>query len=113
MRAAALHDLARVVAYSEGVFAARSLIVQALGEAADGSALKALLHRDLGFSMGVSTEGFTAATMREFRAARGIAERLADETLISQLVAFDAVADFVTGHGVRRDLIERALAHSP
>jgi DNA-binding CsgD family transcriptional regulator len=112
-RAAALHDLARVIAYSEGVFAARSLIVQALDEAADGSALKALLHRDLGFAMGVSTEGFSAATMAEFRAARGIAERLADETLISQLVAFDAVAKFVTGHGVRRDLIGRALAHGP
>jgi len=113
VRAVALHYLARVIAYSEGVLAARGLIVQALSEAADGSLLKALLHRDLGFAMGVGTEGFTAATIREFRAARAIAERLADETLISQLVAFDAVADFVTGHGVRRDLIERALEHRP
>jgi len=113
VRAAALHDLARVIAYSEGVFAARPLLVQALAAAPDGSALKALLHRDLGFAMAVGTEGFTAATRAQFRCARGIAERLADETLICQLEAFDAVADFVTGHGVRRDLIERALAHRP
>lgn len=113
VRAAALHDLARVIAYSEGVFAARPLLVQALGEAADGFELKALLHRDLGFTMGVGTEGFTAATMREFRAARLIAERMADETLIAQLEAFDAVADFVTGRGLRRDLIDQALARRP
>ncbi len=110
VRAAALHDLARVVGYSEGAVASRSLLVQALSEAAPGSALKALLHRDLGFAMGISTDGFTAATVREFRAAYDIAERTSDEALISQLVAFQALAEFVTGRGVRRDLIERALA---
>jgi DNA-binding NarL/FixJ family response regulator len=110
VRAAALHDLARVVGYSEGAFAARSLLILALGEAAPGSALTALLHRDLGFAMGVSTDGFTAATMREFAAAYDTAQRIADEALISQLVAFQALAEFVTGHGVRNDLIERALA---
>ncbi len=110
-RAAALHDLARVVGYSEGAFASRALLVQALGEAADGSALKAALHRDLGYVMGISTDGFTAATQREFQAAYDIAERIPDEALMSQLVAFQALAEFVTGHGVRRDLIDRALAH--
>jgi DNA-binding CsgD family transcriptional regulator len=113
VRAGALHHLARVIAYSEGVFAARSLLVQALAEAADGTARKALLHRDLGFTMGVSTDGFNDATMREFLAAQRIAGRLGDRTLLAQLDAFDAMANFVTGHGVRQDLIARALDHRP
>jgi DNA-binding NarL/FixJ family response regulator len=112
-RAAALHDLARVIAYSEGVYAARSLLVQALAEADDGTALTALLHRDLGFTMGVSTDGFSAATIREFEAARDIAERLDDQTLLAQLEAFEAMAGFVSGHGLRRDTIGRALARRP
>jgi DNA-binding CsgD family transcriptional regulator len=109
--AAALHELARVVGYSEGLFAARSLLVQALGEAPDGSALKALVHRDLGFVMGIGTEGLTDETAAQFRAATEIAERTGDKALLSQLTAFDAVSAFVTGHGVRRDLIDQALGH--
>jgi DNA-binding CsgD family transcriptional regulator len=111
--AAALHDLARVISYSEGVFAARSLLVQALDEAPDGSALKALVHRDLGFVKGVGTEGFTEETKREFLAARDIAERIGDQPLLSQLAAFAVLHEFVIGNGVRRDLIARALAERP
>jgi DNA-binding CsgD family transcriptional regulator len=109
VRASALHDLARVTAYAEGAFASRPLLVQALGEAVDGTLLKALIHRDLGLVMGVGTDGFSEATIGQFKAAFAIAARIADDTLLSQLVAFQALAEFVTGHGVRHDLIERAL----
>jgi DNA-binding CsgD family transcriptional regulator len=109
LRASALHHLAVVTASAEGIFASRPLLLRALGEAADGTLLKALVHRDLGFVMGLSTEGFTGPTLHQFRAAFGIAERIGDQALISQLTAFQAVAEFATGHGLRRDLIERAL----
>jgi DNA-binding CsgD family transcriptional regulator len=111
--AAALHDLARVTTYSEGLFAARALLVQALDEAPDGSALKALAHRDLGFVMGIGTDGFTEETRREFLAATDIARRIGDEALVSQLTAFEALHQFVIGNGVRHDLIARALAERP
>jgi DNA-binding CsgD family transcriptional regulator len=110
VRAAALHDLARVIAYSEGLPGCRSLLVQARDEAADGSALKALVHRDLGFVMGIATDGFTSAAIAEFRAAQKIAGQIGDKALISQLLAFEAMTEFVIGNGLRRDLIERALA---
>jgi DNA-binding CsgD family transcriptional regulator len=109
-RAAALHELARVIAYSEGLFACRSLLVQARDEAAGGSALRALVHRDLGFVMGLATDGFTEPVIAEFRAAREIAARTGDRALMSQLLAFEAMTEFVTGNGVRHDLIEGALA---
>jgi DNA-binding CsgD family transcriptional regulator len=108
--AAALHDLARVTSYSDGLFAARSLLVQALDEAPEGSAVKALVRRDLGFVMGIGTEGFTEETRQEFLAARDIAAQVGDRALLSQLTAFEALYEFVIGHGVRRDLIARALA---
>jgi DNA-binding CsgD family transcriptional regulator len=110
VRAAALHDLARVIAYSEGLSGCRSLLVQARDEAADGSALKALVHRDLGFVMGLGTDGFTGPAIAEFRAAQEIARGTGDKALISQLLAFEAMTEFVTGNGLRRDLIARALA---
>jgi DNA-binding CsgD family transcriptional regulator len=110
VRAAALHDLARVIGYSEGLSGCRSLLVQARDEAAEGSALKALVHRDLGFVTGLATEGFTGPAKAEFQAAQVIAERIADKALISQLLAFEAMTEFVTGKGLRRDLIGRALA---
>jgi DNA-binding CsgD family transcriptional regulator len=111
--AAALHALARITSYSEGLFASRPLLVQALDEAPDGSALKALVHRDLGFVKGVGTEGFTEETRRDFLAARGIARQTGDPALLSQLTAFEALHQFVIGNGVRRDLIAQALAERP
>jgi DNA-binding CsgD family transcriptional regulator len=109
LRATALHELARVTAYAEGAFASRPLLIQALGEAVDGTLLKAMIHRDLGMVMGVTTEGFSTATIDQFKAAFAIAAQVGNETLMAQLVAFQALAEFVTGHGVRQDLIERAL----
>jgi DNA-binding NarL/FixJ family response regulator len=110
LRASALHLLAKVTGYAEGAGAARPLLQQALSEARDGTKRKAELHRDLGFLMGISAEGFTDATMQQFWAAWDIAQRLGDQALITQLLAFEAVAEFATGCGVRRDLIERVLA---
>ncbi len=52
LRAAALHHLARVIGYLDGAAASRRLLRQALSEAADGTVLKALIHRDLGFVHG-------------------------------------------------------------
>ena len=110
LRAAALHHLARVIGYTDGAAATLPLLRQALGEAGDGTALSAEIHRDLGFLLGVSTENFTDAPVAEFLAAFETATRLGDEGLMSQLLAFQAIAEFVTGHGVRRDLTDRALA---
>ncbi|HEV3067750.1 MAG TPA: LuxR family transcriptional regulator [Streptosporangiaceae bacterium] len=110
LRAAALHHRARVAAYLEGTAAATPLIRQALAEAEPGTALSALIHRDLGFLLGVSTENFTAEPVEHFLTAFDTAERLGDQGLISQLSAFRALAGFVIGHGIDRDLIGRAVA---
>jgi DNA-binding CsgD family transcriptional regulator len=109
-RAAALHLLGRVIAYMESANASLPPLRQALAEAGEGTALSAEIHRDLGFVLGVSTENFTDAPAGQFLAAYETATRLGDEGLLSQVLAFQAVAEFVTGHGVRRDLAERALA---
>jgi DNA-binding CsgD family transcriptional regulator len=109
-RAAALHHLARVVGYMEGPPACLPLLQRALAEAGDGTALSAEVHRDMGFALGVSTEGFIGTPVEQFLAAFETAVRLGDEGLMSQVLAFQAVAEFVTGHGVRRDLTERSLA---
>jgi len=109
-RATALYHLARVVAYLEGAAPSIPLARQALDEAEDGTVLKAELHRDVGLGLVIGTQDFTARPLEEFKAAVEIAERTGDEELITQLAAFLAIADFVAGHGVRHDLIERALA---
>jgi DNA-binding CsgD family transcriptional regulator len=109
LRASALHQLARVVGYLEGLAAPIPLGRQALGEATDDTALKALIHRDLGFAMGISTANFSPATMDQVWAAFAIADRIGDDGLLAQLTAFQAMAEFAVGRGVRHDLIERAL----
>jgi DNA-binding CsgD family transcriptional regulator len=99
-----------VVGYTEGPPAGLPLLQRALAEAGEGTALSAEVHRDMGFVLGVSTERFTAAPVDQFLAAFETATRLGDEGLLSQVLAFEAIAEFVTGHGVRRDLTARALA---
>jgi DNA-binding CsgD family transcriptional regulator len=110
LRATALHHLARVVGYTEGLSACLPLLQRALAEAGEGTALSAEVHRDMGFALGVSTQNFTEAPVEQFLAAFETASRLGDEGLVSQVLAFQAIAEFVTGHGVRRDLTARALA---
>jgi DNA-binding CsgD family transcriptional regulator len=110
LRATALHGLARVLGYLEGPAAPIPMGLQALAEADDGTALKAVIHRDLGFALGVSTQSFTAGPVDHIQEALRIAGRTGDEGLVAQLMAVQAVAHFVAGNGVRRDLIERALA---
>ena len=112
-RAAALHQLARVVGYLEGLPASIPLGRQAYGEATDGTLLKALIHRDLGLAMGISTANFSPATMDHIQAAFAIADRIGDHGLVSQLTAFQAMAEFTAGRGVRHDLIERARDKQP
>ena len=109
LRATALHQLARVVGYLEGLTASIPLGRQALREATDSTVLKALIHRDLGFALGISTANFSSATMSQIRAAFTIADRIGDDGLNSQLTAFQAMAEFATGRGIRHDLIKRAL----
>jgi DNA-binding CsgD family transcriptional regulator len=110
LRAAALYYLARVLGYLESPTTPIPIARQALAEADDSTLLKALIHRDLGFALAVSTQSFTAAPTEHIQAALRIAERAGDKGLISQLIAIQAVAEFVAGHGVRHDLIDRALA---
>ena len=110
LRATALHHLGRVVGYTEGPHASLPLLQRALAEAGEGTALSAEIHRDIGFVLGISTENFTDTPVEQFLAARETAARLGDEGLMSQLLAFQALAEFGTGHGVRRDLTGRALA---
>ena len=110
LRAAALHHRARVAAYFESGAAALPLIRQALAEVEPGTALSALIHRDLGFLLGVSTENFSTEPVEHFLAAFETAQRLGDQGLIAQLSAFRALAGFVMGHGIDRDLIDRAVA---
>jgi DNA-binding CsgD family transcriptional regulator len=109
LRATALHRLARVTGYLEGLAASISLGRQALGEAPDGTLLKARIHRDLGFALSISTASFSPAITDHFWAAFTIADLAGDDGLVSQLIAFQAMAEFVAGHGVRHDLIERAV----
>jgi DNA-binding CsgD family transcriptional regulator len=110
LRAAALYYLARVLGYLEGPAAPIPIARQALAEADDGTVLKALIHRDLGYALAVGTQSFTTAPTQHILAALRIARQVGDEGLTAQLVAIQAIAEFVAGHGVRHDLIERALA---
>jgi hypothetical protein len=113
LRATALHHLGRVTGYLEGPAASLPVLRRALAEAGEGTALDAEIHRDLGFVLGISTENFTTEPVEQFLAASETAMRLGDEGLVSQLLAFRALAEFVTGHGVRRDLAGRAQATRP
>jgi DNA-binding CsgD family transcriptional regulator len=47
--------------------------------------------------------------MDQVWAAFAIADRIGDDGLLAQLTAFQAMAEFAVGRGVRHDLIERAL----
>jgi DNA-binding CsgD family transcriptional regulator len=109
LRATALQHLAQVTGYLDGVAAALPLLRRALAEAGDGTVLKALVHRDLCYVIAVSNESFVAATANHLWAAFDIARRTGDDGLVSQLLTFQVVAEFVTGHGIRCDLIKRAL----
>jgi DNA-binding NarL/FixJ family response regulator len=109
LRASALHQLGRVLAYLEGPAAVVPLASGALDEAPNDTVLKAQIHRDMAFAMAIGTEGFTAAARDHLRAAFAIADRIGDDGLAAQLAAYQAVDEFATGLGVRQDLIGRAL----
>jgi len=109
VRATALHHLARVMGYLSGVPASIPLLRRALRETVDGTVLKALIHRDLGFVLGVGTESFGPETTDQFWEAFAIADRIGNDGLVAQLMAFQAVGEFVAGDGIRHALIERAL----
>ena len=109
LRATALHQLARVTAYLEGLSSVLPVAREALDEVEEGTLLKATIFRDLAFATAISPEGFSEAARDQLRAALAIGEQIGDGALRAQLVAFQAVDEFVIGHGVRRDLIERAL----
>jgi predicted ATPase len=104
-RVEALYQLATVARYSEGAVA--SLVLeQALDESGDSGVLRASLHRDLGIILAASGD---PAAAEHYEAALDIAQEAGDGALAAQLMALQAAVGFVTGKGVRRDLIEGAL----
>lgn len=108
LRAEALHRLARVLAYDESVITSKPLLLEALTEAEPMSLLSAHLHRDLAFILAMS-EGMDAV-VGHMGAIEMLSDALGDAEFTHQTMAHRALAEFLLGHGLRRDLIEMAIS---
>jgi ATP/maltotriose-dependent transcriptional regulator MalT len=81
---------------------------QALREVGDDGRLRAEIARQLGWMYAASRQALRAEP--HARAALELAEGLEDRVLLAEALAAYANVEFQRGHGLRRDLFERALA---
>ena len=107
-RAELLRRLARYRSYRGEPLAswAKTLLV-ALDEAGDDMALRATVLLDLGVA--ASNEGDQGAAADYVLSALDLAERSGNRALEAQLLAGQVWTRFLSGEGVRHDLIDRAL----
>lgn len=107
-RAELLRRLARYRSYRGEPLAswAKTLLV-ALDEAGDDMALRATVLLDLGVA--ASNEGDQGAAAEYATSALDLAERSGNRALEAQLLAGQVWSRFLSGEGVRHDLIDRAL----
>jgi len=106
VRADALYRLAKVARYSLTSHETIALLRQALQEVGDDLSLRAALHRDLSF---VLFNAGDPTGMQFYWPGVELATQAGDASLLTQLHAMSALAEFHLGNGVREDLIELSL----
>jgi DNA-binding CsgD family transcriptional regulator len=107
-RARLLQRLGQVHYYEDSWATAEELLTQALAEAGDNPLLRCEIEQGLAFARHV--RGDIPAAAGRARAAVELAERVADPRLVSESLVLVSLYEFLLGHGIRRDLMERAAA---
>jgi DNA-binding CsgD family transcriptional regulator len=110
-RARLLRQQANYLAYEGDLAGAATQWDAALTEAGDELALRAAIHRDMGSALLAGTD--RAAASSHIESALAYAEQAGDQVLVAQLSALQAYMTFLTGGGVRQDLLDAALNGPP
>jgi DNA-binding CsgD family transcriptional regulator len=105
-RARLLQRLGQVHYHEDSWATAEELLAQALAEAGDAPSLCCEIEQGLAFARHV--RGDVPAAAGRARAALELAERAADPRLVSESLVLVSLCEFFLGHGIRRDLMERA-----
>jgi DNA-binding CsgD family transcriptional regulator len=106
-RARLLHQQASYLGYEGDLEGALCRWDAALLEAGDEVALRAAIHRDMGTALLAANDLVAAASHIE--AALAYAKQAGDKLVVAQASAAQASLTFVTGGGVRQDLLDAAL----
>ncbi|HET8525317.1 MAG TPA: AAA family ATPase [Actinomycetota bacterium] len=107
-RARVLLDLGMGLAEAEGWRAAWAVFEAARGEAGDDLAVRALIEQNLGYVW--LFRGDLAASERHARAALELAEELQDPRVMAEAFQAYPFVEFLLGHGVDQELLDRGLA---
>jgi len=105
-RARLLQRLGQVHYHEDSWATAEELLARALAEAEDTPSLCCEIQQGLAFARHV--RGDVPAAAGRARAALELAERAADPQLLSESLVLVSLCEFFLGHGIRRDLMERA-----
>ena len=111
MRAEALLYLSRVHYHRRDALSASALAEEALREASQDPSLQAGINLELAAAAELAGDHKTA-TARAHRALR-LAERSGDPTITAESLSVVGLYDFMSGKGVPRDKIERAMSLQP
>ena len=106
-RARLLQRLGQVHYHEDSWATAEELLMQALAEAGDDPVLRCEIEQGLAFARHV--RGDIPAAAARARAALELAEQAADPRLLSESLVLVSLYEFFLGHGIRRDLMERAV----
>ena len=107
-RARLLQRLGQVHYHEDSWATAEEFLTQALAEAGDNPSLRCEIQQGLAFARHV--RGDIPAAAGRARAALELAERAADPRLLSESLVLVSLYEFFLGHGIQRDLMERAAA---
>lgn len=110
VRADALWKLGNVQANERDVSAGRLTLTQALDDAEGHPGLQAAIERDLTY-VSMMVGDVPAAALHGRRAAQ-LAEGTGDRALLNEALAGQAWGEFLSGFGVRHDLLARACLDS-
>jgi DNA-binding CsgD family transcriptional regulator len=105
-RAGVLWRLARVRYHHDNIAASRELLQEADREAGDDLALRAAIERDLSYPAFAVAD--VHSMLRHAEAASELAEQVDAADVLADSLGLAAVAEFLLGHGLRLDLMDRA-----
>ena len=106
-RARLLQRLGQVHYHEDSWATAEEVLSQALAEAGDDPVLRCEVEQGLSFARHV--RGDVPAAAARARAALELAEQAADPRLLSESLVLVSLHEFFLGHGIRGDLMERAV----
>ena len=107
-RARVLLDLGMALAEAEGWRAAWAVFEAARGEAGDDHALRARVEQNLGYVW--LFRGDLEASERHARAALQLAEELQDPRVMAEAFQAYPFVEFLLGHGVDQEMLDRGIA---